>query len=640
MPHPLKSLLRNFPRLQFLLKYYLTLVGIFILSKPLFMLAGEGGGLGDYLSVMWYGLPLDLATTGYLSAVPWLVLMVSVWVKIPRLRMGYKVYCGIVALLLSLILLANIGLYEYWGIPLDAIVFVYLDSPANALASVSVGFLIVMLLAWMVLGTGIYWCLARLYPKGWALKQMEEDVSSRDDYKLFPRLLISRPVRTFYFLITGGLLFLGIRGGVGKSTANPGMVYFSTNQYLNHAAVNPAFNLLYTWMRTEDYAEIHNFFPEEKRAEIFARLGYNTKSENIPQLLTSQRPNILIILMEGCGGTFVNAVDSQADASVTPNINALAREGVFFSNCYANSFRTDRGVVCTLSGYPAFPGSRETVMRMPAKWNHLPSIAKTLRRAGYATEFLYGGDVDFTNTRGYLIATGYERAYGDKDFPASARGTHNWGVTDHIAFDRLFEMIKAYPTDKPWHTTFLTLSSHEPWEVPYDRIKDDKKANSMAYLDDCVGKFIGRFRQMPQWKNTLVVLVPDHGVEYPAGMGESNSRRSHIPVIWTGGVVEKPYVVEALCNQTDLAATLLGQLALPHDDFRFSRDVLSSTYVYPSAVHMWIGGFFFKDNTGLTSISLATDPQTITGATTNPTQTRLDNANAFLQTAYDDLGAL
>ena len=65
--------------------------------------------------------------------------------------------------------------------------------------------------------------------------------------------------------------------------------------------------------------------------------------------------NVLLIIMEGCGGTLVNAVDPQADAAITPNLNRLAREGVFFSRCYANSFRTDRGTACALRGYPAFP---------------------------------------------------------------------------------------------------------------------------------------------------------------------------------------------------------------------------------------------------------------------------------------------
>ena len=97
-------------------------------------------------------------------------------------------------------------------------------------------------------------------------------------------------------------------------------------------------------------------------------------------------------------------------------------------------------------------------MKLPGKCGRLPSIAASLRRAGYATEFLYGGDINFTNTNGYLLSTGYERTYGETSFPASVRRTHDWGVTDRIAFDSLYARIVRYPTSRPWHLGFLTLA--------------------------------------------------------------------------------------------------------------------------------------------------------------------------------------
>ncbi|MDO5751306.1 MAG: LTA synthase family protein, partial [Rothia sp. (in: high G+C Gram-positive bacteria)] len=388
---------------------------------------------------------------------------------------------------------------------------------------------------------------------------------------------------TGVWLLAAGLIFLGIRGGVGRSTANVGMVYYSQRQFLNHAAVNPAFSLVSSSFKTRKYSQSFDFYPEAERARRFSTLHFNTRSVNSDTLLTTRRPNILLILMEGCGGTMVHAVDSLSDARITPNLNRLAEEGVVFTHCYANSFRTDRGTLTTLSGWPAYPDL--SVMKVPSLTQKMPSIARTLRSAGYSARFLYGGDINFTNTHGYLLATGYEQALGDTYFPHTVRRTHAWGVTDHIVLDTLYHQVLRQPADRPWHIGCLTLSSHEPWKVPYHRIQGDERANAMAYLDDCIGHFIARLKQSPAWRNTLVILLPDHGINYPVGIEESNPRRSHIPIIWTGGAVKGHKVIDRLCNQSDLAATLLGQLGLDHSYFPLSRDVLSRSYTHPSAAH-------------------------------------------------------
>ncbi len=609
-------------RFLFLLRFYAVLLAVFILGKAVFLLcdapAGTSVGVADFLAVVWHGLPLDLATAGYLTALPWLALTVSVWTRIPRLRLGYNVYAAVVAALLAVILVADTCLYTFWDVKLDGTVFNYLDSPRGVAASVSTGYLFGAVAVLVLVGLALFFAFERLFPR-----------------QLPP--VRRRLTATAGAVVVGGLLFLGIRGGVGKSTANVGMVYFSDVQFLNHAAVNPAFSLVSSTLKTKDYARLHDYFPEEERARVFASLGYDTRSLAPDTLLRVRRPNVLIVLMEGCGGTFVHAVDSLADPAVTPRLNELAAEGVVFTRCYANSFRTDRGTVCALSGYPAFPDV--SVMKLPSKCAQLPSIARSLRQAGYATDFLYGGDINFTNTNGYLRSTGYERTAGDTAFPAEVRHTHDWGVTDRIVFEYLLEELAGRADGRPWHTTLLTLASHEPWGVPYARIQGDTVANAMAYLDDCIGRFVDRFRETPQWANTLIVLLPDHGIGYPAGIDAGDPRRAHIPMIWTGGAVRGHRVVDVLCNQTDLPATLLGQLGLAHDDFRFSRDVLSRTYTHPSAVHVWSEGIWYMDGTGFTSLNLLSKPQRPLEERPAPSAARAAAANALLQTAYDDLGA-
>ena len=604
--------------------FYGAIVLLFMLAKPCFIYVQPATVRGEVSAaelahIVWHGLPLDLATAGYATAPLWLLLGLSLWFRLRGLRIVYRAYVGLVAATVSLTLVADACLYGFWGIKLDGTIWNYVSQPGGALASVSMNYAMWTVLATVLAAAVIYALLRNIVPP------------------TLPPCLHRRWATSLWVLL-GGLLFLAIRGGVGKSTANVGMAYWTDRPFLNHAAVNPLFSVMASLQKTRNFQDECDFFSEDERARLFATLHYNTESLQPDTLLRTPRPNVLIVLMEGCGGTFVHAVDSASNPAVTPCLNRLAAEGVVFTQCYANSFRTDRGTLCTLSGFPAFPDV--SVMKLPGKYGHLPSIASSLRQAGYATEFLYGGDINFTNTNGYLLATGYERTLGDTSFPASVRRTHDWGVTDHIAFDTLFARISRYPEGKPWHTGFLTLSSHEPWKVPYQRIAGDERANAMAYLDDCIGRFIDRLRQSPWWDNTLVILLPDHGIPYPDSLTDADERKSHIPMIWTGGAIRQPRRIETLCNQTDLPATLLGQLGLPHDDFGFSRDILSRTYTHPSAVHAWSEGIYFMDETGITVLNLLTRPVSTFRESPHPSPRRSQAAKVFLQTAYDALGEL
>lgn len=600
-------------RFIYLLSLFLTFVGYFLLQKPLFMLAndalGKGVSLADALRVMGNGLSLDATTAGYLTVIPWLALLASCWFRQFPLRKLLTGYYAVASLILALVFVADLSLYPFWGFKLDASVFFYLDSPKNAMASVSMGYLLLraaLMLLLAVLCTG---ALFRLTPVRLpALKR--------------------RITGSVGLLLTGGALFVIIRGGVTESTANIGQVYFCNNEFLNHSAVNPAFSLLASAGKTKDYASQFDFFPEEERAQLFEGL-YPTRGKNRIELLNNRRPNLLIVLLEGFGGTMVESLGGVKDAS--PNIDRLSKEGVWFTRCYANSYRTDRGTVCALSGYQSFPNL--SVMKIPAKSRTLPTIAQQLVKEGYHTDFLYGGDINFTNMKSYLLQGGYQRLTADTDFSLQER-QNPWGVNDDITFDHLYQVIKER-TEGPWHTTFLTLSSHEPFEVPYHRL-DAIKPNAFAYTDDCLGRFVDRLKQLPQWKDLLIVCLPDHGIFYPEQGTAHDWDIHHIPMLWLGGAIREPRVIDCLMNQTDLAATLLGQLDLPHEDFTFSRNVLGEEYTYPFAYYTFNNGFAFADSTGFTLFDNAAGRVLEDLPSANEQRIRL--GKAILQSSYDDLG--
>ena len=434
-------------------------------------------------------------------------------------------------------------------------------------------------------------------------------------------------------------MVIGIRGGLNESTTNIGQVYYSQNQFLNHSAVNPVFSFLSSFEKTANNIEDYDFFSEAECAQLMkgiygketGRQGDKEEGDRSQEsLLNTNRPNIVIVLMESAGDIF---------RDVMPNLQQLRKEGIDFTNCYGNTWRTDRGTLCTFSGYPSFPTS--SVMKMPKKTKHLPSIASALRQEGYHTHYLYGGDINFTNMRSYLISTGWEQLTWLDDFTMEEQHSANWGVRDDITFNTLYQMIrrqgdKETRRQERFLIGFSTLSSHEPWDVPIKKY-DQEEPNAFYYLDQCIGDFISKLKKTPQWENLLVIFLPDHSIDY-GEYTETHPLRNKIPMVWVGGAVRAHQEIKQFCNQTDLAATLLAQLQLSHEAFRWSRDVLSTSYQYPFAVHNYNNGFSLTDSTGFIVYDLGASK--LIKAESSQSQRLERMGKAILQATTEDLKKL
>lgn len=556
-------------RLALLFHLFLTLICIFVSQKVAFLAINCSYGspltAADWFSVVWHGLRLDLVVASYLMVVPLLVLFVGLFVRRINYRSLLTWWYLIAALLMTLAFVADTMLYRYWGAKLDATDFFYAQNPHDLFASLPFWLVVVAFVVIVLLVAGKVQWLRSFTPR-----------------ELEP--VRRKPLWAAAMVLLLGLNFVGIRGGVGTATANPGYAYFSQKRFLNHAALNPAFNVLHSLCKNEDLANEFRFYDESEMLALTE--GCYSTSSDISDTLLCRRPAYVVLLIWEGGGDLM-----LSDSLVAPCFSRLRGEGVSFDNCYANSFRTDRGLVSLLSGWPALPTT--SVMKMSGRCAALPSLARSLSAAGYGSAFYYGGDIDFTNMRGYLFNTGYGQVEGDEGF-ASASAKGSWGVHDECL---LRFSAKAWPS-APALVTYLTLSSHEPWEVPYARLSDERE-NAFAYTDSCLGAFVGELRRLPEWDSLLLIVVPDHGV---ARQGESLSdiAVAHIPMLWLGGVVESPRSIGVLMNQSDLPATLLAQMGLPAEDFPFSRNVLSAAY-HPMAVHVYKNGLNLVDTLGHSS---------------------------------------
>lgn len=624
-------------RIILFFKTYLLFVVIFIIQKPLFMAYYHAQyaevSWTEWLKVVWHGMPLDLSLAGYLTLIPGLLLMISAWALPKILKRIWAGYFIFVSCLISLIFVVDLGLYSFWGFRLDATpLFYFLSSPKDAFASVSIGFVLSGILAFVLMAALLYWLFQKIL----------FSIGESSQFKLpYHSLSVSGAL-----LLLTGVLFIPIRGGFTVSTMNTGKVYYSTNVLLNHAATNPAFNLMESLSKQKDFASQYRFMEPAEADKLMTSLidptvvaAMECRPDTLPQpsmkLFRESHPDICLVILEGFSSKLMTALGGAPDIAV--QLDSLSHEGILFTNFHANSFRTDRGLVAILSGYPAQPTT--SIMKYPLKTSKLPAISRRLRQAGYGTHYYYGGDADFTNMRSYLMASGMEDIVCDKDFPIGER-LSKWGVHDHLVFRRLLDDLKNDSMNvgahrKPMYRVIQTSSSHEPFEVPYRRLEDDRM-NAFAYTDSCVGDFVRQFKELPQWKNTVLIFVPDHLGATVEPLSLYALDRFQIPMLMIGGAVNQPRKIDVYGSQQDLAATLLAQLGLPHYEFVFSKDMLDSTaphfafFTVPDAF-----GMATSDN------QLIFDNQASQVVLDEGTEKgrHLSAGKAYLQKLYDDLAA-
>ena len=566
-------------------KTYATFVVLFVLQKPLFLFLEKGSAtqpvdniFAELPAVIWHGLPLDLSMAGYLSVIPGFLSIAVVWLKRDLVKPIMNIYFIIASLFITCSFLLNASLYPYWKYPLDSTpLFYFFTSPADAIASVSIWQVILSIVILIVLTIGVWFTLRMRGEKRQQYSRYSYGYGGfgsgkRNRFDDFDR---HRGRTSIIFLLLTGLLFLPIRGGITVSTMNTGQAYYSQNAYLNHSAVNPLFSLLESITHQEDFASQYRFMKDKEADKIFATMT-STSDENTYPLLNEATfkkgtPDILIVIMESFASDIMPSMGSYKDVAVC--LDSIAQQSILFTRFYANSFRTDRGMVSILSGYPAQPTT--SIMRYPRKTSQLPSIARNLAKyKNYKTTYYYGGDADFCNMRSYLVSQGYQHIISDANFPIEDK-LSKWGVPDHILAARMMEDIKAQQNEKrPMLRILQTSSSHEPFEVPYHRLKD-KRLNAFAYTDSVMGAIVREYRKLPRWKNTLIVFVPDHVGGYKEQLNDHDRSRYQIPLILAGGAISRPMKVGIIGSQHDIAATLLGQLGVEHREFTFSKNMMS-----------------------------------------------------------------
>lgn len=593
-------------RIIFTVSVFVATLLLMAVQKPLFMAfnisLAAGTSVADWFAVIWHGLRLDCTVAGYITLLPALVAMLSVLFPSRVWRTVLRVYFALVSLFVAAVFSSDLGLYAAWGYRLDNSVLFYLRTPAEAMASVTAAQIVLHTAIFLIYGGVLY-------------------VAYHFLCCILPDTTVTHRATWcgVMFLLTA-MLVIPMRGGFSVATANVSNAYFSSNMFLNHSAVNPVFSFLSSLGDKEEQTTRYDMLSDAAIKAIVSPLmpRYGATTDT---LLRTERPNIVLIIMESFGRSFTDAtVDGKP---LCPNIMRLRGEGVWFENMYANSFRTDRGTVSVVSGFPSQPTM--SIMKNPSKSRHLPSVAVALDSVGYVSSFMYGGDLNFTNTASYLYSMGYTELTAQKDMHL-ASPVSKWGYADD-AVCRLFaqQYESKSQSGKPFFATLLTLSSHEPFDVPMHRLKDPL-LNSVCFADSCVGAMIDRMKASSSWSNTLVIIVADHAYRYPYGIENSSVARYRIPMLWLGGALREPREVDTYCSQIDIAPTVLAQMGLPQTAFRFGHNIFSNDSHY--------GCFTFKDGAGYVDASSASVWDYTAGAAVTADTTSVRRAQALVQQTY------
>lgn len=552
-------------RLKFILRQLLTWIVFFELARVIFLLYHHAQAsqlsLKTILLTFVYGFRMDLSMACYLILIPCLFVLLSVFMPLFRKSLIYKIYAGIVLFLLLVIVLSDLEIYNEWGYRLDSTVLQYLSSPKEVMASTGHLPIFWILLAFIVVFAGLVILFNKIIEGSIFLLQPKRE---------------QKFVSALVVICFTALLIIPIRGGIQMQPMNPSWVYFSSNNFANLSALNAPWNFFQDVMDKErGIRNPYEYLPAQRTNEIVDSL-YRSSNAHVQLLDTSSgKPNVILIVWESFTKKVIDL--SIEGKEITPNINRLKTEGIFFSNIYASGDRTHKGMSAIFSGYPALPNT--SIIRFPQKSAKLTLVSNLFKQHGYHNNFFYGGDPNYDNYKSYLLHGEFDKIT-DKSFFSSKDEPTEWGALDDAVANYMQIDFKNWK--QPFFNCWLTLSSHVPYKVPGPVViqgddETSKFLNSVHYTDGVIGAFIEECKKQPWWKNTVIIITADHGIRFPRTGKVINDFK--IPMLWLGGAIEKNkgLVENKLASQIDLSTTLMKQLGWNAAAFPFSRDITDST---------------------------------------------------------------
>jgi len=512
----------------------------------------------------FHAISLDIATASIFIVIPWLLLLINSLLKLNFIKSILFVYSLFMILFSSFIYIAELGIYNEWEEKPTFKIFNYLKHPDEAIASNPVIYTIILSIILIVVCILFYKLLKKIY--------VSYEVKTPRNF-----------LHTSLFFLLALFIFLGARGGWAEIPISQSTVYFSKHKVYNDVAISTVYNFIHSITENQAIINGENSYKIEldqgKKDAILSSLMATPQGCERDSILTIKKPNIVLVIWESLSGDFIKNKKYQ---QVIPNIMSMSKEGILFTHTYSSATLSHEGLPSIFSGWPALAGTYVT--NLPSKFYKLPFLTQSLKANGYATSFLFGGQLRYGNLTAYMYGNGFGTIQEHSDIALSSDKSGVLGYHDEFMLEYLKERTTALK--EPFFSSMFTLSSHSPYDQPMKDVFDwggsDKGyINSIYYTDKSIGQFIKNAKKEPWYKNTLFIFVADHSHHTPLAWSRADKNWHHIPMLFYGDVIKKKYRgknIEKIVSQRDIAATLLSQLNIDHSKFQWSRDVFCKDY--------------------------------------------------------------
>lgn len=480
-------------------------------------------------------------------------------------------FCGVLTVLALAVSAANIPYFAYFFRPINSSIynwFGYADTTLGMLVgetSYLAYFALFAVVAAVYVGLLVW--LRRCTDR--RMQQLPAD----------PQGLRPTGLKVLVAVCLTGLCIFGIRGRMGYNPIKVSQAYYCSDPMLNQLGITPAYNLITSTLddlRPEN-EELH-LMPYAQAVALSRRyLGLTGAADSLHPLRSplppaaegaSGRKNVVVILMESMSASFLHS-----PGPLTPTLDSLYRTSLAFSHFYSAGIHTNHGITASLYAFPAM--MKRNLMKGTVT-PHRTGLPTRLHDAGYHNMFFMTHEAQYDNMNAFLLTNGYDDVYAQEDYPAS-EVVNAFGVPDDYLFRYALPVLNRVASEgRPFMATLLTVSNHPPYVLPdgFRSHSTDDELRIVEYADRSIGRFLRQASQQPWYKETVFVLLGDHGKLVGGVDTELPESYNHIPLIIFGpGITPQRY--DGLATQADLTPTLLGLMGLGWDDYEgFGIDVL------------------------------------------------------------------
>lgn len=514
------------------------------------------------------GLRADIIVICLLLVVPVLLIPLSSVRGLGKLWFQFSFWWCLLALVLLVFMeLATPAFIMQYDVRPNRLFVEYLKYPKEVLSTLWFGFRLPLVFG-LVATMALTWLMRRIFRSG---------KCSLISWSVFKSLGL--------WCLALLLLFAGIRSTTDHRPANPALFAITSDAMVNSLVLSSAYSVFYAIYNLKHEAhssEIYGNLPTEQmlkqsldwpwlKTYQFTNPDYPTAHWQQAVMKREKPLNLVIVLQESLGATFVKSLGGLA---VTPELEQLKQQGIWFENLYATGTRSVRGIEAVVAGFPPTPA--QSTVKLSNSQQHFTTLASILKSAGYHTQFVYGGEAHFDNMRSFFTGNGVDQIV-DQNQMQNPVFIGSWGASDEDVFTAAHHQLTAlHQQDKPFFSLIFTSSNHEPFEFPDGRIQfnEEPKAsvnNAVKYADWAMGQFFEKAKQSDYWQDTLFLIVADHDNRV-YGDNLIPVEKFHIPGLILGADT-KPELLKTLASQIDLAPTLLSMMGVSSCHTMTGRDL-------------------------------------------------------------------